>query len=114
MLAYCRSKLGDLWLVSELHRQHPELRVCAVHPGVVASNLGRYGENEDKRGGPFIECEAGAQTSLFCATQPSLVRGGYYHNTMGQVNLDPRDPARDQAKARYLWTSCESLCRKWL
>lgn len=111
MLAYCRSKLGDLWLVEELHRRYPNLAVFAVHPGVVDSNLGRSGAKEGKSGGgPLIDCAAGAQTSLYCATQPDLVRGGYYHNTLGRMELDPSDPARDRDKALALWETCERLC----
>ena len=39
-LAYCRSKLGNLWYARELARRHPSLRVHAVHPGVIATELG--------------------------------------------------------------------------
>jgi hypothetical protein len=37
MMAYCRSKLGNLWIASELSRRSPELEVRVVHPGVVAA-----------------------------------------------------------------------------
>ena len=40
MHAYCRSKLGDIWIARELQRRHPELHVAIAHPGVVATGLG--------------------------------------------------------------------------
>jgi protochlorophyllide reductase len=108
--AYCRSKLGNLWMVAEWQRRHPELEVVAAHPGVVASELGG-------RAGPIgaaikrammISTEQGAQTPLHAATQP-IVRGAYYHNVMGRVELAADDPARDRAGAEQLWDLLEAL-----
>jgi NAD(P)-dependent dehydrogenase (short-subunit alcohol dehydrogenase family) len=110
-LAYCRSKLGNLWTAAELQRRHPELHVTVVHPGVVASEL--TGEMKGfaafMKNRTLLSVSAGAQTSLFCATQPNLERGGYYHNTMGLVRLPARDPASDSPKAAALWTRMEEL-----
>lgn len=111
MLAYCRSKLGNLWIAAELQRRHPELHVSCAHPGVVATNLGG-------RAGAFVNAvkrrmmigpEEGAQTPLLCATQPGISRGAYYHNTRGRVILPPEDPACDAGKAAALWQLCDSL-----
>lgn len=111
MLAYCRSKLGNLWIARELARRHPELTVHAAHPGVVASNLGgdlgRLGKAI--RGRLMISTELGAQTPLLCATQDGLENGGYYHNTRGHVRLPAGDPACDDAAAAKLWKQCEAL-----
>ena len=111
MLAYCRSKLGNLWISAELARRCPELEVRTVHPGVVASNLG------GKAGAVgswikrqiMISPQQGAQLPLLCATQPGLESGGYWHNVHGRMRLAPEDPARDAASAAKLWETCEAL-----
>jgi NAD(P)-dependent dehydrogenase (short-subunit alcohol dehydrogenase family) len=110
-LAYCRSKLGNLWLAQELARRQASLRVHAVHPGVIASGLGGGGTGLGAaiKRALMISLEQGAQTSLFCATQPGLASGSYYHNVLGRVELDPRDPAADRVKAAALWDLVEAL-----
>ena len=109
--AYCRSKLGNLWQAGELARRHPELHVHAVHPGVIASELG--GPNTGMAGAfkraLMISPERGAQTSLFCATWPGLESGSYYHNVLGRVELHPDDPAADATRAAALWDELERL-----
>jgi NAD(P)-dependent dehydrogenase (short-subunit alcohol dehydrogenase family) len=111
MRAYCRSKLGNLWIASELAKREPALEVAGVHPGVVATGLG--GEP-----GPFagawkrrlmIAPELGAQMPLFCALAPGLESGGYWHNVHGRMRLAADDPARDTARAARLWETCEAL-----
>jgi NAD(P)-dependent dehydrogenase (short-subunit alcohol dehydrogenase family) len=112
-LAYCRSKLGNLWYAREIARRYPECRVHAVHPGVIATELGTSASkiaNAVKRR-LMLSVAAGAQTSLFCATQPGLESGTYYHNTMGRVELSPQDPAADTSKANALWELVERLAR---
>jgi NAD(P)-dependent dehydrogenase (short-subunit alcohol dehydrogenase family) len=110
-LAYCRSKLGNIWIAAELARRHPELEVFVVHPGVIATNLGgdagAFG-NAIKRQ-VMISPQQGAQTALLCATQDGLQRGGYYHNTQGVVRLPPTDPGANRAAAEALWSICENL-----
>jgi NAD(P)-dependent dehydrogenase (short-subunit alcohol dehydrogenase family) len=111
MLAYCRSKLGNLWIAAELARRCPELEVRTVHPGVVATNLGgRAGALGDwfKRR-IMIAPALGAQMPLVCATQPGLETGGYWHNAHGRMRLAPDDPASDAASAAKLWDTCEAL-----
>lgn len=108
--AYCRSKLGNLWLARELARRHPELRVHAVHPGVVASGLGGGGPLLGAiRRALLLSCEAGAQTPLYCATQPGLASGAYYHNTLGRVELPEHDPAADDARAAAFFDLLDAL-----
>lgn len=109
--AYCRSKLGNLWYARELARRRPSLRVHAVHPGVIASELGvsNTGVAGALKRALMISPERGAQTSLFCATQPGLESGAYYHNTLGRVELRPDDPGADDEKAEALWELVEGL-----
>ncbi len=111
-MAYCRSKLGNLWFAAELQRRHPELQVCAVHPGVVASGLYTGGGFvEWVKGRLLISDHRGAQTPLLCCTAEELEPGAYFHNTLGQVILPASDPALDAAAAARLWKQCESLLR---
>jgi retinol dehydrogenase 12 len=113
-IAYCRSKLGNLWLAAELQRRYPELEVCAVHPGVVDTNLTgeARGIGAIVRRHLLIDSKAGAQTPLICATQP-IERGAYYHNTMGRVSFPPRDPAADSTRAAAFWDRLEQLSAQW-
>lgn len=116
MLAYCGSKLGDLWLVAELARRYPEVLALAVHPGIVSTNLGgRDGAGASGASrGPELDPRRGAQTTLLCATRPGLESGGYYHNVYGRVLLPPSDPGLDARGARELWETCERLAAPWL
>ena len=111
MRAYCRSKLGNIWIAAELTRRFPKLCVFVVHPGVVATNLGgNAGALGDRIKARFmIPPELGAQTALVCATQEGLENGGYYHNTGGLMRLAPSDPARNTASSKALWDHCEAL-----
>jgi protochlorophyllide reductase len=114
MRAYCRSKLGNLWIAAELARRHPELTVHVVHPGVVATSLGgRVGAlGERIKRLVMLAPEQGAQMPLVCATQSGLENGGYYHNALGHVQLPPGDPALDAGSAAKLWELCESLATR--
>lgn len=109
--AYCRSKLGNLWYARELARRHPKMRVHAVHPGVIDSELGgrSAGIVGAIKRALMLSPEQGAQTSLFCATQPDLESGTYYHNVLGRVLLRPDDPASDDIKSAALWDLVEEL-----
>ncbi|MCG8588534.1 MAG: SDR family NAD(P)-dependent oxidoreductase [Proteobacteria bacterium] len=112
MLAYCRSKLGNLWLAQQLQERHPQLHVVSVHPGVVASGLGGTGGALGTwiRRRTLIDADRGAQSSLYAAVEPRVPRGSYLHNTFGRVDLARADAARDSARAARLWAQCESLC----
>jgi retinol dehydrogenase-12 len=108
--AYCRSKLGNLWVVAELGRRYPSACIVAAHPGVVASELGgkagRFGAAMKRR--MLISTEQGAQTPLFAATQ-DVQPGAYYHNTMGRMELAANDPASNRAGAEQLTAVLEQL-----
>lgn len=114
--AYCRSKLGNLWQVRELQRRYPPLNAYCVHPGVVATNLGGRSDGAGNwfQRAFFLSPVQGAQTSLFCATQPDITRGGYYHNTQGLMELADNDPAADADKAQDLWERLETLASAFL
>ncbi len=85
--------------------------VVATHPGVVDSGLiaakDRVLANIKRRA--FLPVKAGAQAPLYCATQPDVVSGAYYHNLVGRVLLNPDDAAADRGKAKALWEALERL-----
>ena len=110
-MAYCRSKLGVHWLAHELQRRHPALHVIVVHPGVVASGLVSEARMvKTVSSWTSLDPDRGAQTTLYAATQEGLPKNAYLHNTIGVVDLDTNDPAKNSAKAEELWSLCESLC----
>jgi len=112
MLAYCRSKLGNLWMTREIQRRHPGLQVRAAHPGVVATHLGgpRRGLAGRISRRLLLDVDGGAQSSLYGATQPGLPAAAYVHNTLGRVELGAGDPAADPRRAEALFALCETLC----
>jgi NAD(P)-dependent dehydrogenase (short-subunit alcohol dehydrogenase family) len=111
MMAYSRSKLGNLWFARELAARHPEIEVYSVHPGVIASGIANGGQ--PIKGGLLdkilLDVVAGAQTPLILATQAGLERGGYYSNKLGLVRLPPTDAAMDTKKSAALWLRLEEL-----
>jgi NAD(P)-dependent dehydrogenase (short-subunit alcohol dehydrogenase family) len=112
---YGKSKSANIHFTRELARRAagPELTVSCVHPGGVATNLGRGN-------GPLWDVlhraimlfmktpEQGARTSVYAAIAPDAAgRNGAYY-----VDCKPREPAshcRDDATARRLWEISEEL-----
>ena len=134
MVAYRQSKLADLMLAFELGRrlraaEPPITGVMSVaaHPGVANTNLLQVGEHTAvervvRRGlgvaiGALLNSEAqGAVPTLFAATSPDVVDGGYYGpqgllemrgGDVGVAKVAPQ--ALDQAAAARLWSECERL-----
>jgi NAD(P)-dependent dehydrogenase (short-subunit alcohol dehydrogenase family) len=134
MVAYRQSKLADLMFAFELDRR---LRAAAppisgvmslaAHPGVANTNLFQVGEFNPierlvRRGlgvaiGALLNSEAqGAVPTLFAATSPDVVDGGYYGpqgllemrgGDVGPAKVAPQ--ALDQTAAARLWSECERL-----
>lgn len=111
MLAYCRSKLGNMWFAREFARHHPSLEVVVVHPGVVATGLvsGETGMVAGINRSMLLAPQAGAQTPLLVATQPGLGRAMYFHNVAGQMQLPADDPAVNANRAAHFWDTLEKL-----
>ena len=88
MQLYGRSKLATLYFMQELHEQFSPkgLRVTAVHPGAVATNLGKTQQNE-KFGNLvygalkpfFLSPEEGAESTLLAARDKEKYDGMYMH-----------------------------------
>ena len=112
---YARSKLGNMWQVSELTKRYPALHAIAVHPGVIASGFagskeGFFAKVRDKL---LISEQAGAQASLIAATQ-NIPKGAYWNNVLGIVNLTNDDPALDHENAARLWDELETVTTPYI
>ncbi len=129
MRAYQQSKLGDLVFAFELSRRlrakGSQVMSVAAHPGVAATELFRG----DGRSATFktartivghaisilLNTDAeGALPTLYAATSPDAVDGGYYGpqgfeemrgETVGVAKVASQ--ARDEVAAKRLWEMCE-------
>ncbi|KAI9565507.1 hypothetical protein GHT06_009299 [Daphnia sinensis] len=102
--AYCRSKLANILFTKELANRLKEL---GRHLRVTTNRLiddmfhwfGRYF---------FKTAEMGAQTSIYCATEPSLSdKTGLYYSDCAEVR--PARQAENKESARRLWEISEQL-----
>lgn len=132
--AYGQSKLANLMFAFELGRRlqaagSPVSKVMSVaaHPGVANTNLFRVGEfgwlEKQVRRGFSVAIHAllnsgrqGAVPTLFAATSPDAVDGGYYgpqqlwETRGGDVGpARVAEQARDAEAAKRLWGECERL-----
>ena len=78
--AYSNSKLMNVYFTHELVRRLSKTAITtsALHPGVVSTKLLKFGW-----GASGASLAAGAKTSVYCATSPSLagVTGRYYSDS---------------------------------
>ncbi len=121
MKAYGQSKLADALFAFELARRYEGTNVAAntVHPGMVATNLGRYfmkkprDPNAPLRRG-FKTADQGAATQVYVASSPALKGvSGYYFEDCNPV--EPEGPHMSDADmAKKLWQVSEDLTRSWL
>ena len=114
MKAYGRTKLCNLLFAGELQRRlaGTGIAVSTVHPGFVATSLGRDNRLADtfiKLIQPFIRTpEKGARTSVALATEPLGAAGGARFHVNGKVKeLDGR--ATDPVMAKRLWDDSAQL-----
>ncbi len=131
MRSYCQSKLADLMLALELDRRlraaGSRVSSLAAHPGVANTNLFQGGDRSKlelamrRASGRIIAAllntdAEGAVPTLYAATAPEAVGGGYYGpqgllemrgGDVGPAKVMPQ--ARDGGAARHLWTLCEEL-----
>jgi NAD(P)-dependent dehydrogenase (short-subunit alcohol dehydrogenase family) len=106
--AYGQSKLASMFTTLEFARQIPPAEVTfnAVHPGMVATSIGKVGGFMELVGimlRPFmLTPQKGADTPLWAATAPELtgVTGHYYKKrTVGQTN----PLLQDRHLAKVVW-----------
>ena len=131
MGAYQQSKLGDLMFSFELERRlvarDSGVMSVAAHPGVAETNLFKIGSSKGLAGvaesalawtiGALLNSGAeGALPTLYAATAPDAVGGGYYGpqgfqemrgEDVGDAKVSPQ--ARDEVAAAQLWGVCEEL-----
>ena len=129
-LAYSQSKLADLLFALELAERIDtagiDLLSAAAHPGYAATNLQTAAPRmEGNRIAELVMSAAnrvlaqsdsrGALPSLYAATAPDVVNGGFY-GPDGPFGLRgtprrqrPFHAARDRSTARRLWDVAESL-----
>lgn len=118
--AYGRSKLALLHATRGLDRRHAAegVRSVALHPGSVYSRIADRGLEESR----FLlglrrvlaplerfilkSTDEGAQTTLHCATAPSIVGGGYYED----CRLVPPSREVDDLEAG---ATLDSATRRW-
>jgi NAD(P)-dependent dehydrogenase (short-subunit alcohol dehydrogenase family) len=122
--AYGQSKTANILFAVALERRLGPLGVhaYAVHPGMIATNLGRHLDGSDlaalndrakrsRSGGlpGYKSIPAGAATTVYAATAPDLEgRGGVYLADCA-VTDDHAPWALDPASADRLWTLSERL-----
>lgn len=109
--AYSRSKLGVMWWAFECFRLYPQYKVNIVHPGVVPMGLGANQNSIISRilGKILLSPKAGAQTTLFCATQENIKSGEYYHNILGKAILPKNDIALNKKLSSNFWHELERI-----
>jgi NAD(P)-dependent dehydrogenase (short-subunit alcohol dehydrogenase family) len=125
MEAYGQSKTANILHAVELERRYGSrgVHAYAVHPGMVATELGRYFTREDfaelqerakagSSGGgglpPVVGVDVGASTSVWAATAPELdEQGGTYLADCAVARAAAY--ATDPEAARRLWELSEQL-----
>ena len=117
---YQQSKLGAILLAKQFAVEYPHLKTCAVHPGVVRTNLSRhmslwlmlrYLVNGLRgRSQRIVGPDEGARTQTLCAVMPEadLQNGAYYADC---VVTQPAAAAENTADAKQLYDFCEEATR---
>ena len=134
MGSYAQSKLADLMFAFELDRRlrraSSRIMSIAAHPGVAHTNLFAGGDNHSSAErairsvvghaiGIVLNTDAeGALPTLYAATAPEAVSGGYYGpqgfkemrgDEVIPAKVEPQ--AQDDSAAARLWQVCEDLTR---
>jgi NAD(P)-dependent dehydrogenase (short-subunit alcohol dehydrogenase family) len=122
--AYGQSKTANILFSVELDRRLGDrgVHAYAVHPGMIATELGRYMTADDmsalreraKRGPtggmpPRKSIEQGAATTVWAATAPELATQGGTYLADCQVTDQHAPWVRDPESAARLWALSESL-----
>ncbi len=121
---YGQSKLANWLFTVELARRRHGTRVTAnaLHPGVVLTNLDRYGSTLGRLRARLMQWNnprlksiaAGAATQVYLATAPAVAAvSGRFFVDCEAVPLDGPHVG-DMALAAALWTKSEELTRGYL
>jgi len=127
--AYGQSKTANILFTVELERRLAPhgVHAYAVHPGMIATSLGRHLDRSDyetlkeraKRspagGLPSYKSVAeGAATTIHAATSPDLADTGGVYLADEAITDDHATWALDPDAARRLWDLSERLLARWL
>eukprot|EP00927_Polykrikos_kofoidii_P078523 TRINITY_DN75332_c0_g1_i1.p1 TRINITY_DN75332_c0_g1~~TRINITY_DN75332_c0_g1_i1.p1 ORF type:complete len:343 (+),score=66.33 TRINITY_DN75332_c0_g1_i1:110-1138(+) len=118
--AYSQSKLANIMMASELHRRYG-VEAVSVHPGIIATDLGRYIE---ERGISMVmtvfreaifkqaqmTTDQGSYTQLWAATTPG-VKPGFYH-PVGKT-VTPHASFNDET-SKECWDRSHEHLKKYL
>jgi len=118
--AYSQSKLANVLFTKELARKGEGSGVTAyaLHPGVIATDLGRHMEDMNcftrmmwRCFAPMIKTpESGANTTIFCAIHPSIAdHNGRYYSDCKEVR--PSSRADNMEDAKKLWDLSEQMVK---
>ncbi len=117
--AYGNSKLANILFSRSLQAKHSANGVTAysLHPGVVATDLGKQGWVTKVLYGvgafAMKSAEEGAGTSIYCATSPAaLLHAGAFFDRC-DVSTNHTAKAVDDALAEALWVQSEEELTKW-
>lgn len=119
--AYGQTKLSNALFADEVARRYANTRVTAnsVHPGMVATNLGRYFSSKPRDPNAPLRKglkrpEQGAATQVYVAIDSRLAGvSGYYFEDCNPVQM--KGPhANNTALAAQLWDISEELVANWL
>lgn len=113
---YARAKLAFGVLLREFGRRTPGVTVADFHPGIIASDFGRYmgvrGAVLTRLAGPFLDTPVdGARRLVHLATTDEDIDGRYFVDgrpAAGSPLLDDRD------LATTLWELAERLSAKYV
>lgn len=99
---YNQSKLCLLILTQQIAQKFPAIKVNAVHPGFVQSNI-TIGHQLSKYLGIGISPEKGAYSSLLCATSPEFaaITGRFFGQNGEEIPLPPL--AQNPNLGQELW-----------
>ena len=116
--AYGQSKLANLLFARELARRlpRPHQSANALHPGVIATNLGRSSSLAVRAGLRILTPLAlksipeGAATQCYLTTNPGLVANGEWFSDCNVARSSRL--GRDPELARRLWEASERIVAK--
>jgi len=118
--AYSQSKLANVLFTKELARkgEGSGVNAYALHPGVIATDLGRHMEDINcfmrmmwRCFAPMIKtADSGANTTIFCAIDPSIAEhnGRYYSDCKVST---PSPQAENVEDAKKLWDLSEQMVK---
>jgi NAD(P)-dependent dehydrogenase (short-subunit alcohol dehydrogenase family) len=127
--AYGQSKTANILFTVELERRFGAdgIHAYAVHPGMIATKLGRHLDRSDyetlkarAKASPagglpgYKSIAEGAATTIYAATSPDVAGTGGVYLADEAVSDDHAPWALDPEHARRLWDLSERLLARWL